>query len=275
MDFSLTSWMAPRLSGFEAALSGVVDGFSPDRFREACAYPLATGGKRMRPLLCFAAAEAVGGPWQAAMPAALAVEMVHTFSLVHDDLPCMDNDDLRRGRPTVHRQYDEPTALLVGDALLAEALLLLARAPGLSACVADLAEATRIMCEGQFLDMQRAEGPGDVEALTALHRAKTGALIRAAVRMGGRSAGASEADLLALDRCSDNIGLAFQVHDDVLDAHEALTPGGAPNFIRLLGLDGTRALAQQLADNAVNAVAHLPAATALTALARYTVERAH
>ncbi len=273
MSFSLHTWAPPRQAEVDAALLGAVTDVVPAAFQGACAYPLTTGGKRIRPLLCFASAEALGAPWRSALPGALAIELIHTFSLVHDDLPCMDNDDLRRGKPTVHRQYDEATALLVGDALLAQAFVVLAQSPALAAGVHDLALATRRMCEGQFLDLQRGSDSGELDALIRLHQAKTGALIAASVRLGARAAGASEAELDVLTCYADRVGLAFQVRDDVLDAHEADKAGGAPNFIRLLGLDATSTFAQRLAGEASDAVASLPDPAALIALARFAVDR--
>lgn len=269
MSPELRGWGAPHLARIEAELAGVGDSAEPS-FRDALLYPLQTGGKRIRPLLACAAAESVGGTSDDAMDAAIALELVHTYSLVHDDLPAMDDDDERRGRPTVHVVFGEAAAILVGDALLTAAFERIAHAPPL---VRELARAAggAGMVGGQFLDVYR-KAP-DLESLTHLHRLKTGALLRAAVRMGGLAAGADEAQLLTLSRYGAAVGLAFQVADDLLDADEVAAEGGPPSFVRLLGVEGARREALRLADEAVSAVQSLPNPLILAALARYTVER--
>ncbi len=276
-DPELSAWTAARLPAFEEALGATFATAWPPRLRDACRYPLATGGKRMRPLLCFAAAEAAGGDPRRAMVPAVAVELLHTYSLVHDDLPCLDDDDERRGRPTVHVVYGEALALLAGDALLTEAFAVLATAPADQAggLVRELAGAAgaRGMIAGQAVDIG-ADGPiEDVTALLRLHGAKTGALIRAAVRMGAIAAGAPPATVEALDEYATAVGLAFQIHDDVLDADQDAAEGGPPSFVKLLGLDGARTAAREHADVACRALAGLPDAGALHALARRIVER--
>lgn len=279
-DFPLAAWTAAQLARFEPALAQVFAEAWPATFREACCYPLQTGGKRIRPLLCLAAAEAVrpdadveGAP----LAAALALELLHTYSLVHDDLPCMDDDDERRGRPTVHVVYGQGTAVLVGDALLTEAFAVLASLPaGLSgALVRELAAAggARGMIAGQAVDIG-LDGPIVTrEALERLHRAKTGALLRASVRMGALAVGASPAELDALSTYGDAVGLAFQVQDDILDADEDSGAEGPPSFVKLLGLEGASRLAREEAARADAAVASLPAPLALRALARLIVDR--
>lgn len=266
-----TSWASERLAVFEPALAGAFADAFPPALQSACRYPLTTGGKRMRPLLVFAAAESVGGSSTAALPAALAVELLHTYSLVHDDLPCMDDDDERRGRPTVHKVYGEAVAVLVGDALQTEAFAMLA--PNSTLC-AELARASGAagMVAGQFLDI--AGGITTMEALIDLHAAKTGALIRAAVRMGGLSAGARGSALAALTAYGEAVGLAFQVHDDVLDADADADDAGPPSFVKLLGLAGATAAAAAYAGTAIAAAETLPSPAALIALARFSVERA-
>jgi geranylgeranyl pyrophosphate synthase len=278
VNTELAAWAAPRLRAFESALDATFPDAVPASFREACRYPLQTGGKRIRPLLCLAAAEAVGGDWQAAVPAAVALELLHTYSLVHDDLPCMDDDDERRGRPAVHVRFGENVAVLVGDALLTESFGVLTRGeypPGLAVrLVAELARAGGAagMIAGQAWDIGM-DGPiRDLDALVRLHRGKTGALIRAAVRMGALVGGA--VDLGALDAYGGAVGLAFQVQDDVLDADQDDDPAGPPSFVKLLGIEGTRAAARAHAEEAIAAVQALPGADALRALARFTVERA-
>lgn len=268
------TWSSERRRWFEDHLLATCEQAFPEKLRELCRYPLATGGKRFRPLLCFAACEAVGGRPEQALPAALALELVHTFSLVHDDLPCMDDDDLRRGRPTVHALHGEAVGLLVGDALLAEAFVVLGRTGAPAAQVADLAMSTGAagMVAGQYLDIT-ATPSLTVEELTTLHRAKTGALIRAAARMGGRAGGADAAQLAALDAYGDAVGLAFQLQDDVLDADQDKAEDGPPSFVKILGVEGTQARAQEELRRALAAVQHLPHPEMLAALARFTVER--
>src|SRR3954453_956250 len=196
----------------------------PARLAEAMRYSLLGGGKRLRPILCLLAAEACGADPAAAMPAACALELVHTYSLIHDDLPAMDDDDLRRGRPTCHKAFDEATAILAGDGLLTLAFELLSRhvrpAAGALACVRALAEGAGPagLVGGQMADLQ-AEGRDDptLEALESIHRRKTGALLRASLRMGGIVAGADAATLRALETYGHAVGLAFQIVDDLLD----------------------------------------------------------
>ncbi len=295
-DFSLAAWNAAQLARFEPALAQVFADAWPEAFREACRYPLQTGGKRIRPLLCLAAAEAVRphfvpleGPLtpsrgtpdseveSAPLAAAVALELLHTYSLVHDDLPCMDDDDERRGRPTVHVVYGQGAAVLVGDALLTEAFAVLASLPaGLGgALVRELAAAggARGMIAGQTVDIGM-DGPIVTrEALERLHRAKTGALLRASVRMGALAAGASAAELDALSTYGEAVGLAFQVQDDILDADQDSGDDGPPSFVKLLGLDGAARLAREEAARADAAVAGLSAPEALRALARLIVDR--
>jgi len=245
----------------------------PSRLSSAMRYSLLAGGKRLRPVLCLMAAEACGGDAEAAMPAACAVEMIHTYSLIHDDLPAMDDDDLRRGRPTCHKAYDEATAILAGDGLLTLAFEIVARdvrpiSAGLE-CIRVLAESAGPcgMVGGQMADLQaedRAEGEGSLAELEAIHRRKTGALLRAPLRMGGLIAEASEASLSALDRYGRAVGLAFQIVDDLLDVEGDETKLGKRvgkddglgkwTYPRFLGIEGSRVRARQLADEAVAAI---------------------
>lgn len=255
------------------------DGAWPEDFGEATRYPLFGGGKRVRPLLAVAAYEALAdGPCDPVLPAAAAIELVHTYSLVHDDLPCMDDDDVRRGRPTVHRAWDEATAVLVGDALLTEAFAAVITCPVSDGVrvqlVRELADASGFkgMVGGQAADIGLGASIADPAVLERLHRLKTGALIRAAVRMGGLVAGASPDALERLTTYGEHVGLAFQLADDLLDADEAERDDGPPSFVRLLGLDRTRDRAMQLAD-AAGALAEQLGSPTLLALARFTVER--
>jgi len=224
--------LGEQRSLIETALAGYLQRESdvPPALLEAMRYCLLGGGKRLRPLLVLLAAEACGGHVQIALPAACAVEMVHCYSLVHDDLPSMDNDDLRRGRPTAHKQFGEATAILVGDALLTLAFQVLAD----EVQPADLAvECSRVLAHaagaagmvgGQLEDLawEHRDG-GGLDVLQDIHRRKTGALFGAAVRMGGliglhdSSAQGASATLAALDRFASELGLAFQISDDLLD----------------------------------------------------------
>jgi geranylgeranyl diphosphate synthase type II len=279
---TLDRWASPLRARVDAWMLARFADAWPPRFQEACRYPLLTGGKRIRPLLGYAAAEAVGAPVDDRVLGALGcLELVHGYSLVHDDLPCMDDDDERRGRPTVHRAYTDGTAVLVGDAMLTAAFGGLAAldAPGdvRAALVSELARAAGHvgMIAGQAADIGLGGPVTDVDQLVRLHRAKTGALIRGAVRMGGIAAGADDQQLAALTTYGAAIGLAFQLADDVLDADEDAGVDGPPSYVKLLGVDETRARARAFMDEALAAVADLPAPERLVDLARFTVERDH
>lgn len=199
----------------------------PGRLHESMHYSLFAGGKRLRPALVLGAAEAVGGQSRQALPAAAALEIIHTYSLIHDDLPAMDNDDFRRGKPTNHRVFGEATAILAGDALLTMAFELLARylpAGGVEPAIAlevireiAVAAGSEGMIGGQMADMEAQGRAISGEELEAIHRRKTGALFRAAVRAGGLIVGASSAELQALTHYAEQLGLAFQITDDILD----------------------------------------------------------
>jgi geranylgeranyl pyrophosphate synthase len=251
------------------------------RLFEASAYALTRGGKRVRPLLVYAAASAVrpgcldeaSGDPAAIDHVACAAEMVHAYSLVHDDLPAMDDDDLRRGQPTTHKAFDEAIAILVGDGLQARALELLADAPGMDAdtrieLVRTLSAAAglRGMVGGQAIDVGAVDQAIDGEHLETMHALKTGALIRASVAMGALAVGASEEQLAALDDFADAIGLAFQVCDDILDAtSDSETLGkraGAdealhkPTYVSTLGVEAAREKAETLLAEARSALSN-------------------
>jgi geranylgeranyl pyrophosphate synthase len=270
----LAAFLASEQARIDAALAGisasVLDNVAPS-LRDAVRYALSTTGKRIRPTLCVAAYSAVGGePTPALYRLACALEVVHTYSLVHDDLPCMDDDDLRRGRPTVHRVFGARTAVLAGAALLPIAVRVLdgeARALGLStpvraALVVELCRAAGAegMVGGQLLDLEGEEKEVDAAALEAIHRAKTGALLTASLRIGALAAGAPQAVLLALTRYGEALGLAFQIVDDVLDvtgsAESLGKQAGRDQALRkasypaLFGLEGARVLARARADEA-------------------------
>src|SRR5262245_36331781 len=231
--FQLEPWLQSRGARVEVLLADRVRRLeaAPRRLVEAMEYSLLAGGKRLRPLLCLAFAEAVRGgtAGTAAEDAACAVEMIHTYSLIHDDLPAMDDDDLRRGRPTSHKVYGEALAILAGDALLTHAWQVLARVPADATTeerlrrldvIALLSEAcgTSGLVGGQVVDLASEGQPVDADTLERIHRAKTGALLGACVRGGALLAGADARATAALSDYADAIGLAFQVVDDVLDA---------------------------------------------------------
>jgi len=276
------------------------DHSSLSRIIDAARYGVANGGKRIRPVLVYSAAQTIAAERNSALLdqmalgyPACAIELIHTYSLIHDDLPAMDDDDLRRGRPSLHKAYDEATAILVGDGLQAMAFELLVGAPGLSAeqrvamvRVLSGAAGPRGMVGGQFIDIQATDSDMMLEELQTMHSLKTGALIRASLALGGIAAGASEQQLTALDTFGTHIGLAFQVVDDILDVegteetlgktrgkdHEA----NKPTYVKLLGLEGSKAEAQRLLQAALDALDSFgDSAETLRDLARYIVARDH
>ena len=277
---TLAQWMAARLAAFEVAATAQLPAAdrAPQRLHQAMRYAVLDGGKRVRPLLVDAAGEVVGAPEPALRAAALAVEYVHAYSLIHDDLPCMDNDVLRRGKPTVHIAFDEATAMLAGDALQAEAFQAIAEAPieagTRAALMAELAAAagTRGMCGGQAIDLAAVGSSMSRAELEQMHGMKTGALLRAAVRMGALAGAADPAVLAPLDRYAHAVGLAFQVVDDVLDVEATSedlgkTAGkdaqqGKPTYVSMLGLTAARQWAERLRQDAHGALDTLPAAAA-------------
>lgn len=258
------------------------------RVAEAMRYSL-KGGKRLRPILALLASQLGDGDYTLALPAALAVECIHVYSLVHDDLPCMDDDDLRRGRATNHKVYGEAVALLAGDGLLTHAFELVCtqlppeRAAPIAAHLAASA-GYRGMIAGQDLDMQ-AEGDGDTDIeLQSIHKLKTGALIRAAVMCGARACGADSRTLAALSRYGAQIGLAFQIADDILDVTASTEVLGKPagsdlerdkrTYPALHGLDGARKLARNAVRQAKLALATQgSAARRLLQVADFIIER--
>lgn len=264
----------------------------PESLIRAIDYAVSGEGKRIRPVLVYGAATAISGRESSALDyAALALELVHTYSLIHDDLPAMDNDDLRRGRPTLHRAFDEATAILVGDGLQVQAFSMIARAPELTAeqrvwMIDRLAEASGFngMVGGQYRDMAATGSALTLPDLKAMHAMKTGALIRAALALGGIAAGGSKPQLQALDDFGQHIGLAFQVVDDILDVEsDSATLGKTggkdeashkATYVSLLGLDGARQEAARLLDAALAALESLGSrAEPLGDLARFIVQR--
>ncbi len=281
MSFDLTAWSQVARNEVDVVLRRRFGDVWPASFREPLAYPLFGGGKRVRPLLALAAAEALGSDRSVAVDAAAAVELVHTYSLVHDDLPAMDDDDERRGRPTLHKAYDEGTAVLVGDALLTEAFAVLAESTAPAKVrikwVSELARASGAlgMVGGQVADITLGASVTDVDTLLRLHALKTGALIQAALVMGALAADAGVRELAGLATYGAHVGLAFQLADDVLDAHEAEDDDGPPSFVRLIGLEATRARADRCVAEAIEAIAKLPYPDPLVALAHFSVQRSH
>jgi farnesyl diphosphate synthase len=268
----------------------------PQRLHEAMRYASLEGGKRVRALLVYAAGAAVGAADTDLDAPACAVELVHAYSLVHDDLPAMDDDDLRRGKPTCHRAYDEATAMLAGDALQSLAFEVLAAAPAGAVAPARRVEMLRTlavasgslgMAGGQAIDLAAVGRPLGLEALETMHRMKTGALIRASVRLGALACpDTGEAALRRLERYAECIGLAFQIRDDILDV-EASTQDlgkqqgadaalGKPTYTSLLGLAEAKDRAADLHREAISALEPFDSGAALLReLAGFIVSRGH
>ncbi len=257
----------------------------PASIHEAMHYSMFAGGKRLRPILCIVACEACGGTVDQALSTACALEFFHTSTLIHDDLPAMDDDTLRRGRPTCHIQFDEATAILAGDALIIFSYEVLAATPHSSALVLELARAcgSQGVIGGQVEDLAAEGHPPDAVRLDYIHRHKTAVLIRAACVMGGICAGADEQTLNKLAKYGENIGLAFQLIDDLLDetaSQEELGKDigsdkakGKMTWPFVHGMDATRLRAEELTEAACAIVDSLPNGAALKQLARLMAER--
>ncbi len=297
--WDLSDWMQPRLQRVEHALSQWVDAQAPAGLGQAMRYAVLDGGKRLRPLLLLATAEAVGaGDSPAALRAACALELIHAYSLVHDDMPCMDNDVLRRGKPTVHVQFGQAQALLAGDALQALAFELLtpedASVPLAvqAACVGLLARASGYwgMAGGQAIDLAHVGSRLSEDQLRQMHRLKTGALLLCSVQMGvACGAQVASGTRVALSRFGEVLGLAFQVVDDILDVTaDSATLGKTagkdaaadkPTYVALMGLQAAQHFADELAEQAQQALVDtgLPAQhlAALRGLAAMVVQRNH
>jgi farnesyl diphosphate synthase len=292
------AWVTDKAERVELAAQRMLPSAdtSPQRLHEAMRYAVLDGGKRVRPLLVYAGGEVTGAEDEALDRAALAVEYVHAYSLVHDDMPCMDNDVLRRGKPTVHVAFDEATAMLAGDALQAEAFKVLAEGQLPAAQTASLmrelahASGTGGMCGGQAIDLAAVGSTTMTFAeLERMHRMKTGALLKASVLMGALSGHASlltESTREALARYGDAIGLAFQVVDDILDveassAELGKTAGkdaaqGKPTYVSVLGMEAAKAWSLRLRAQALEALNGLgPRAARLRELADFVVCRTH
>jgi geranylgeranyl diphosphate synthase type II len=310
---TLDVWLASRRERVEDALDRYVAAIAgvPPTLTGAMRYSLLAGGKRLRPVLVLGAAEACGArlglatddALRLAMPAACAVELIHTYSLIHDDLPSMDNDTMRRGRPTSHVVHGEAVAILAGDALLTEAFALLSREPSDGAALSGAALDTRKlqvirvvadaagpagMVGGQVLDLEAVAAhaaPFDKTSLRAMHARKTGALIRGSAVAGALMAGADETLTQAVDAYGESIGLAFQIVDDILDVEGASadlgkTAGkdqaaGKPTYPALYGLSESRRLAASCIDRALETLEHAGLSGQLAAIARWVVARTH
>ena len=295
MTFNLAAYLSERRALTDRALDVFLPeaGALPPRLHDAMRYSLFCGGKRLRPILVFAGAEAVGGPLEWVTPLACAVECIHTFSLIHDDLPAIDDDDLRRGNPTSHVVYGEAMAILAGDALLALAFDLIAEcrvhvpAERVLDAVTMIARAsgTRGMVGGQVSDIE-SEGLSNLDEATvaSIHARKTGALLLASLLSGARLCGATLAEERALHIYGAQTGLAFQITDDILDLEGDAEKLGKPlgsdlkqdkaTYPKVLGIPASRALARRACDTALAALhAFGPSADPLRALAHYIVER--
>ena len=297
-SFDFNAYLAAQKQLVEAALDDSLGPERPESLREAMRYSLLAGGKRLRPILCLAACELAGGDPALAMPTAVALEMIHTMSLIHDDLPAMDNDDLRRGRPTNHKVYGDAVAILAGDALLTRAFEMVAlRSPGVPAdrllkVVGELSLVSGApgLVGGQVVDLECEGKEVDLETLEYIHLHKTGALLKACVITGALIGGADEDQLNSLRTYARGIGLAFQIVDDILDvtaSSDVLGKTAGKDLIadkttypKLLGLEESRERAKTLIQEAKTSLdAFQPAdgssvqASPLLALADYVIGR--
>ena len=291
--FDLQGYLAQRTAAVDRALNQLLPPASakPATIHKAMRYSIFAGGKRLRPALCLAAAEACGGDFQEAMPLACALECIHTYSLIHDDLPAMDNDDLRRGKPTNHKVFGEGIAILAGDGLLTEAFALAARCRdwpryGHREIIRELAEAagSRQLIAGQVADLEGEGRKLSAAQLKYIHERKTAALLSCSVRLGGMSANASAAQLRALTQFGYNVGLAFQIIDDILDVTQTSeqlgktagkdTAAEKATYPSIVGMEKSRVIAAQLTRRAFRALDFFKGkAAALAALAEYLLER--
>ena len=291
-EFDFAAYLAKTRDVVEKSLDGALGPERPESLRESMRYSLLAGGKRLRPILCLAACELVGGDASLAMPTAVALEMIHTMSLIHDDLPAMDNDDLRRGRPTNHKVYGDAMAILAGDALLSRAFEMVSlRSPGVSPerllkVVAELSLVSGApgLVGGQVVDLESEGREVDLETLEYIHLHKTAALLRACVVTGALIGGADDNQVEAMRTYANGIGLAFQIVDDILDvtaSSEVLGKTAGKDLIadkttypKLLGLEPSRARALELVSQAKSALDPWKSkAQPLLALADYVASR--
>lgn len=305
MSTHVADRLSERLILFRSAVESALDRYSqpqsgaPERLTAAIRYSLLAPGKRLRPLLALLAAEAVGGDFHQAIPAACAVEMIHAYSLIHDDLPAMDNDDLRRGQPTCHRKFDEATAILAGDALQAMAFEVISQdtpKENSAVCCLELArvagrchlvggQADDLAAEGRFGVFPYGESSEEqLQFLQRIHQRKTGAMITGSAVLGGLSVGAPPTAIECLRQFGQRIGLAFQIVDDLLDVEStAHTMGkhtgkdearGKLTYPGLLGIEASRAWAERLISQACAELRELgPAAQPLVSMAKFVLER--
>jgi geranylgeranyl diphosphate synthase type II len=285
-EAELVSYLQERRSWVKQALEKFLpaEEAPPAPLSRAVRYSVLTEGKRLRPILCMAACEAVGGDPRRALGFGCALEYVHAYSLIHDDLPVMDNDDFRRGQPTCHKVFGEAVAILAGDALNSEAFGVAIRAAGEAglkpaaalAIVAELAQASGLggIVAGQVMDLLKQRQPCSPEELDFIHRRKTGALIRAAARIGALAAGCGRRDLGRLTRYGEAAGQAFQIKDDLLDEASSDQGNLSATYVSVHGREPARAKAAELRDQALAAIQALGAAAEpLRVLARYIVDR--
>ncbi len=293
--FDLNRYLDQTCARVDAALDKLLPAESapPPTIHKAMRYSIFAGGKRIRPVLCIAACEAVGGKSAAAMPLACAVECIHTYSLIHDDLPSMDDDDLRRGKPTNHKVFGEGIAVLAGDALLTEAFALIARSQPpkrypVRVLVSDLALAAGSLrlIAGQVQDLENEERRASLEEVKATHLNKTAALITTSIRLGAMAGNASPTQLKRLTRYGQDLGLAFQVIDDILDATSTKEVMGKSvradqknnksTFPTVLGLDKSRQYAADLIADAHRQLKPFGSRAApLAAIADFFLTRKH
>jgi geranylgeranyl diphosphate synthase type II len=291
--FDLQGYLARHISAVDGALDNLLPpaNAKPATIHKAMRYSVFAGGKRLRPALCLAAAEACGGAVSQAMPLACAVECIHAYSLIHDDLPAMDDDDLRRGKPTNHKVFGEGIAILAGDALLTEAFAMAVRCERWpryphQQIIGELADAagSRQLIAGQVADLESEGKKISAGQLKYIHERKTSALLCCSVRLGGMSAQCSAAQLNALTAFGYNVGLAFQIIDDILDVTQTSeqlgktagkdTAAAKATYPSIVGMEKSRAIAAQLTRRAFRALdAFKGKAAALAALAEFLLKR--
>lgn len=293
MAFDLDKYLRRQTLAVNAALNRFLPpaGAKPPTIHKAMRYSIFAGGKRLRPALCLAAADACGGRWDDALPLACAVECIHTYSLIHDDLPAMDDDDLRRGKPTNHKVFGEGIAILAGDALLTEAFAIAAQGKGRPRysprdVVAEIALAagSKQLIAGQVADLEGEGKKIPASQLRYIHERKTSALLCCSVRLGGMSANCSAAQLQALTEFGYNVGLAFQIIDDILDVTQTSeqlgktagkdTAAEKATYPSIVGMEQSKKIAAQLTGKAFRALKIFKGkAPALEALAGYLLKR--
>jgi geranylgeranyl diphosphate synthase, type II len=293
MSFDLQGYLRRQAAAVDGALRRLLPpaGAKPATIHRAMRYSIFAGGKRLRPALCLAAAEACGGRWEDALPLACAVECIHTYSLIHDDLPAMDDDDLRRGKPTNHKVFGEGIAILAGDALLTEAFAIAAQGKGWPRynhrdIVLELARASgsRQLIAGQVADLEGEGKKIPASQLRYIHERKTSALLCCAVRLGGMSANCAPGQLRALTEFGHNVGLAFQIIDDILDVTQTSeqlgktagkdTAAEKATYPSIVGMEESRKIAGQLTARAFRALRIFKGkAPALEALAGFLLKR--